>query len=635
MSDTAAPSTGDTAAPSTGDTAAPSSGDTAAPSTGDRLLGDAPPGSVLATLRRTAHAAPQLVAGIRTTFLLALLGSAGLLAAPLVVQRLLDVHLLSDVPLDLAAVLRLGALGLVAGLAGAGANQRAVQRMMTATAEAIASLRVQALDRLHALPVLEVQAERRGALVARVTTDLDVVTQFVGWGGVGFAVGAVRVTAALAAVGVVEWRLLVVLLPPLAVYALALGASQRLLQRAHDRVRGHVATSLGAVGEAVSGLPTIRAYGAEHRTRERVGDALEEQFRAEYRVGVLGAVLFSSAEVFAAVLTAVAVAGGVLIAGGTALSAGEVVAVLFLVTLLLDPVQTMVETIHEAQSAGAGLRRVLHLLQREPEDRVGDPLPLPAGALGVRIDRVTFAYPGGEPVLVDVRLDVEPGSHVAIVGTTGSGKTTLAKVVVRLLRARAGRVELGGVALERVATDELRHRVAFVPQEGFLFDGTVLENLRVAAPALTVEGAHEAAVRLGVDGWLLGLADGLATDVGERGGRLSAGERQLVALLRAALRSPDLLVLDEATSAVDPALEVALRTAIERLGTGRTVVTIAHRLSTAEAADHVVVMARGRVVEQGTHTALVAAGGAYAHLHADWESGTATPTGQLARGGDA
>jgi putative ABC transport system ATP-binding protein len=213
---------------------------------------------------------------------------------------------------------------------------------------------------------------------------------------------------------------------------------------------------------------------------------------------------------------------------------------------------------------------------------------------------------------------------LAVVGETGSGKTTFAKIIARLLDPTEGWVIIGGVPLNRVRFESLRSRIAFVPQEGFLFDTTVADNIRYGRP-----GASDADVRRAVDDlelgdWVDGLSAGLDTGVGERGGQLSVGERQLVALLRAWIADPDVLVLDEATSAVDPALEVRLRRAIERLAAGRTSITVAHRLSTAEAADEVLVFAAGRLVEQGPHHQLLRRDGVYARLHADWASGTGT-----------
>jgi putative ABC transport system ATP-binding protein len=211
---------------------------------------------------------------------------------------------------------------------------------------------------------------------------------------------------------------------------------------------------------------------------------------------------------------------------------------------------------------------------------------------------------------------------VAVVGETGSGKSTFAKLVTRLLDPADGEVSIGGVPLPRVGFSSLREHVVFVPQEGFLFDASVADNVRYGKPEATDEEIAQAFSDLALDEWVDALPDSAASEVGERGGQVSAGERQLVALARAWIADPGVLVLDEATSAVDPALEVQIRRALDRLTAGRTSITVAHRLSTAEASDFVLVFDHGRLVERGTHEQLIALNGVYAALHRDWMAGT-------------
>lgn len=580
-----------------------------------------PTRSALSAILRASRIAPSLRRGLGVTLLLAIIGTAGQIVVPIAVQQLLD-HQVLAATIDVGGVVLAGGAAILALLVAMAANRLAMFRLVRSATAGLAELRVATFRHIHDLSALHVQAERRGALVARVTSDIEAITQFLEWGGVGMVVGAAQIGLVVVVMLVYDWRLALLVAGAAVVYALLLLLFQRVLRRAFDRVRLRVAASLAATGEAISGLPTIRAYGAEDRTRAKVEAALDDQFRAEFRTGALGAAMFSSAELFAASVMAGVVVVGVLL-GDAGLTAGQLVAFLFLVALFIEPVQLLVEVLNEAQTAASGVRRVLEVLDT-PVD-VADPadgVDLPPGPLSVTFVDVRFRYPTGGDVLHGLDLHLDAGAKVAVVGETGSGKSTFVKLLTRLLDPSEGRIELSGVPLPRVRFASLRDRVVFVPQDGFLFDATVADNVRYGAPDATDAEVVAALGELGLDGWVASLPDGVATAVGERGSRLSAGERQLVALARAWIARPDLLVLDEATSAVDPALEVRLRRAIERLTAGRTSVTVAHRLATAEAADEVLVFDAGRVVERGPHGALVAAGGVYAGLHADWARST-------------
>jgi putative ABC transport system ATP-binding protein len=577
--------------------------------------------------------APALRRGLGLTVVLTTFGTGMQIVVPIVVQQIVDGEILTAEGVGFAGVVTRGSAALLAIVVAAAVGRLALVRLTTAAATGLSDLRVSTFSHLHRLSILHVEAERRGSLVSRVTSDVATLQDFMDWGGVAMLVGSSQVALAVTVMTVYRWQLALLVVGGVIVYAVMLLRFQKILSRAHDRVRERVADSLSALGEAISGLTVVRAYGAEEETLERVDGALQAQFRSEFRTALLGNVLFSSAEVFAGAITASVVAVGVILGAAEGVTAGTLLAFLFLVNLLVEPVQMMVETLELVQTAGSGLRRILRVLDT-PVD-VPDPVDgvdLPAGGLGVSVCDLTFRYPTGPDVLRNVNVTIPAGSRVAVVGETGSGKTTMAKLLTRLLDPTEGSIEVGGVPLDGIRFPSLRARVAFVPQEGFLFDTTVADNVRYGRPDADDATVAEACADLGLTEWLGSLPAGLNTAVGERGGHLSAGERQLVALARAWISNPSLLVLDEATSAVDPALDVQLRRAVERLTEGRTSVTVAHRLSTAEAADRVLVFDRGVLVEDGRHGELLALGGVYAGLHADWSAGTAGTAAGTAAG---
>ena len=292
-------------------------------------------------------------------------------------------------------------------------------------------------------------------------------------------------------------------------------------------------------------------------------------------------------------------------------------------TILIQPISQLGEVLDQTQTALAGWWKILQMLDVPIDVIEAEPgLELSSGAPGVEFRGVGFGYRTGDQVLHDINLAIEAGTSVAVVGETGSGKSTMAKLLTRLADPTAGSVLVDGVDLREVSTESRNRTIRMVPQDGFLFDTTLRENIRFGRPGATDDDIESAATSLGLGEWLDSLPAGLDTAAGERGEGVSVGERQLVALIRAQLADAGLLILDEATSAVDPETEVRMATALERLSKGRTTISIAHRLSTAERADIVIVMDGGRIVEHGSHEHLLTLSGIYAGLYADWVGNT-------------
>ncbi|WP_046563885.1 ABC transporter ATP-binding protein [Micromonospora sp. HK10] len=570
-------------------------------------------------MRRGLALSPELRTGLAGTLVLALIYMVGRVAVPVAVQRGIDHGIVGGLDLNVVSltVIATAAVLVVTTICG----YLMMRRLFTVSETALAAVRTRAFRHVHDLSMLHQQSERRGSLVSRVTSDVDQITQFLQWGGVILIVNLGQLVVTTAVMLAYSWQLTLVVLVAFAPAVLVIRLLQRRLAGAYGLVRQRMGALLGTIGESVVGAPVIRAYGIAGRTERRLDKAIEGQRQAQQkaiRISILGS---SVGELAAGLALAGVVVVGVNLGVDRTLSIGQLTAFLFLVTLFIQPVQIATEVLNEAQNAIAGWRRVLDVLDVAPD--VADPgeqgRELPPGPLDIRFAGVTFAYPGGPPVLHEVAVEIPAKSRVAVVGETGSGKTTFAKLLTRLMDPTEGDVLLSGVPLRDVRFDSLRSRVVMVPQDGFLFDATVGENVRFARPELTDAQLTAAFTELGLADWLDGLPAGLDTAVGERGEALSVGERQLVALARAYVADPDLLVLDEATSAVDPATEVRLQRTLDAVTRGRTTLAIAHRLSTAQAADEVIVVDRGRIVQRGPHDELLRdPDSVYALLYASW-----------------
>ncbi|MFD5393072.1 ABC transporter ATP-binding protein [Streptomyces sp. NPDC127097] len=576
-----------------------------------------------AVLRRAVQVSPELREGLGTVAVLALLAAAGRVVVPIAVQQTIDQGFRAPGGARPGQVLVTAAVCAVAVLATAWITYAMNHRLYRTVERGLATLRTKAFRRVHDLSPASLDGERRGGLVARVTGDVDQFSTFLQFAGmlvISFGqllVGSVVMFAFSWVLALMVWAVFLPLL-------LVLPRLQRRLSHAYGRVRDRAGDMLAVTGEAVVGATVIHAYHAQELIGERIDTAVERHRRAQSRAQRLVAVTLSGGEVAAAAAIGGVVVLGVLLGVGGHLTAGELVAFLFLVTLFIGPMQMTNEVLNELQNALAGWRRVLSVVDapvevQDPGERGTD---LPEGPVSVRFDQVSYAYPDGPRVLHEVSAEVAPRSRVAVVGETGSGKSTFVKLLARLSDPSSGQVLLSGTPLTTVRFASLRRRVVMVPQDGFLFDATVADNIRFARRDASDEEIGRALADLGLDDWLASLPAGLHTRVGQRGDALSAGERQLVALARAYLADPDLLILDEATSAVDPSTEVRLQQALESATRGRTSVSVAHRLSTAQHADLVLVFDRGRIVQQGTHEELVGRPGVYADLYAAWVSAT-------------
>ena len=573
------------------------------------------------TIRRGVAVSPELKDGIGLTLVFAVIASCGQVVVPIAVQQTLDRGINNPDGPNVSFVVWMGVLAAAAIGVTSLASYFMTSRLFRTSERGLATLRIKAFRHVHDLPLLTQNTERRGALVSRVTSDVDQVSQFLVFGGLLFVVSVGQMLVATVIMVVYSWELAAVVWVAFAPLFLSIRWFQRKLTAAYAVVRHQVGVLLSAVSEPVVGAEVVRSYAVEDRTQDRIDTAIDDFKAASVKAQQYTVVSFSLGGLSAGLANAGVLIVGVLLGIAGGMSAGTVLAFAFLVTLFVGPVQMGTQILTDAQNAIASWRRVIGILET-PADLV-DPGPegqvLPRGPIDVTFDDVTFAYPGGPPVLREISMTIDSGTRMAIVGETGSGKSTFAKLLTRLMDPSEGRVLLDGIDVRDIAAHSLRSSVVLVPQEGFLFDDTITANVRYGKLDATEDDIVASAAELGMADWVAGLPRGLRTKVGQRGESLSAGERQLVALLRAHLADPDLLVLDEATSAVDPQLEMRIGRALERLMSGRTSVTIAHRLSTAEAADEVIVVDAGRLAQRGPHSDLVAqAGSTYARLHASW-----------------
>ena len=546
--------------------------------------------------------------------------TACLLAGPALVRRGID----SGLGADDASVLNQSAIAyLVVAVFALFFGRASIRAIANIGEHFLRDLRVRVFRHLTSLGLDFFERERTGRLVSRLTSDVDALQELVQVGLAMFVQNVLLFCGAVIVIFTMSWQLalcVLVVVPPV---VWATRWFRKAANLAYLEVRERIGTNLATLQEGLAGVRVVQAFGRERAFASRFRETNEAQFDANLETVKISTKYFPFVEFMGVIGIAVIVGIGGLFVDQDIVTVGTVAAFVLYLNNLFEPVQQLGQLYNTLQSAAAALNKLFGLLDTPASirERPGA-IDLPERG-PIEVVDVSFGYADGPDVLHDVSLRVEPGERLALVGPTGAGKSTLAKLVARFYDPREGVVRFGGVDLRDATIASLRQRIVVVPQEGYLFTGTIRENVRIGVPDASDDDVEAALAALGVLDRFASLKDGLDTEVRERGSRFSAGERQLVSLARAALADPPVLVLDEATSNLDPGTERTVEHALEALTEHRTVLVVAHRLSTAARADRVAVVDDGRIVELGPHDDLVQREGRYASLWASWSSSQA------------
>ncbi len=508
---------------------------------------------------------------------------------------------------------------LVVGLVNWGASSAQTYFTGWTGERVLADLRERLFRHLQRLSLGYYERNRAGVIISRLTNDIDALDQLVTEGVTSLVKSTLLLFGSMVILFFLDWRLALATLVVLPALVVATSMFRSRSARAYRAVRERLGLVTATLAEDIAGMRVVQAFSREDAAVAQFRAVNDHYRQANYRTVVLSSAYFPTVDFLSTTATAIVLGyGGYLVSGGD-ITVGTLFAFIGYLSNFFDPVQELSQFYNTFLSATAALDKIMDVMDEEPEvlDAPGaHPLADVEGR--VRFDHVRFGYGDGPDVLHDLDLDISAGTTVALVGHTGAGKSTIAKLLARFYDPRDGRLTIDGTDLRDVTQASLRSQLGIVPQEGFLFAGTVRENIAFARPDAPAEDVIAAAQAVGAHAFIEELEDGYETQLGERGVRLSLGQRQLVAFARALLADPRILILDEATSSVDIGTERQIELALRRLLVGRTAFIIAHRLSTIRRADCIVVLEHGKVIEQGTHEQLLERRGLYTSLYGDW-----------------